>query len=308
MAPVPDRLVLLPPGCPRQDDPEIRKLLKLVASLSCSLWAALELHPEGLPACREYFAGDMTSEPVVTLDLSRPGVYRATLTIAPIDEVDAALRELAALALDRLLAVRKLREQTAILRGALDATASAILLFAASGEIVYANPPADELLSRQTATTLEVVKRDAASEPLITALCSLVDSVVSGDHDRSSWVGSLPLSDGTTLACEVIRVSVPDLDGRLGVLVQLTAAELVAARNLDLFALVHQLSRREEEVVAFLQRGLTTTDIAAELGISQHTVRDHVKHVYRKTGASTRAELLSMLNHAALATTLSPRT
>lgn len=55
------------------------------------------------------------------------------------------------------------------------------------------------------------------------------------------------------------------------------------------------LTAREWEVVELLQRGLATRDIAAQLGISQVTVRRHVSAVEQKVGVSTRAELLALL-------------
>jgi len=53
------------------------------------------------------------------------------------------------------------------------------------------------------------------------------------------------------------------------------------------------LSEREIEVVIHLARGLATKETAAELSISPHTVRDHVKAIFAKTGFSTRGELVA---------------
>ena len=36
-------------------------------------------------------------------------------------------------------------------------------------------------------------------------------------------------------------------------------------------------------------RGLTLKEIARALGLSVHTARHHLEHVYEKTGVSTRA-------------------
>ncbi|MDQ2892697.1 MAG: response regulator transcription factor [Pseudomonadota bacterium] len=51
------------------------------------------------------------------------------------------------------------------------------------------------------------------------------------------------------------------------------------------------LSAREREVLALVARGLRATEAAVTLGISAHTVRDHIKSIYRKLDVSSRAEV-----------------
>ena len=57
------------------------------------------------------------------------------------------------------------------------------------------------------------------------------------------------------------------------------------------------LTAREQEVLTELSAGRTSGEIATRLFISEHTVRDHVKAILTKTGASSRGELLSLLFH-----------
>jgi HD-GYP domain-containing protein (c-di-GMP phosphodiesterase class II) len=49
------------------------------------------------------------------------------------------------------------------------------------------------------------------------------------------------------------------------------------------------LTAREEEVLAFAAIGRTARQIAAALFISEKTVRNHLEHIYTKTGVSNRA-------------------
>jgi DNA-binding CsgD family transcriptional regulator len=55
------------------------------------------------------------------------------------------------------------------------------------------------------------------------------------------------------------------------------------------------LTGRETEVVMYLSRGLSAKEIAEEMLISPHTVRDHIKSVYEKAEVSGRGELLARL-------------
>ena len=55
-------------------------------------------------------------------------------------------------------------------------------------------------------------------------------------------------------------------------------------------ALQGALTAREREVLQELSRGVTLATIAENLGISRHTVGDHVKNIYRKLNISSRAQ------------------
>ena len=67
---------------------------------------------------------------------------------------------------------------------------------------------------------------------------------------------------------------------------------------LEAFCARHRLSPREQEVIGLLLEGLGTAEMAERLSISEHTVRDHFKRLYRKTGTRSRNELLSVLSTA----------
>ena len=64
---------------------------------------------------------------------------------------------------------------------------------------------------------------------------------------------------------------------------------------LPLLVAAHELSPREEAVLAELATGASTAEAARALGISPHTVRDHVKSLHEKVGVRSRTELVSRL-------------
>jgi HD-GYP domain-containing protein (c-di-GMP phosphodiesterase class II) len=65
------------------------------------------------------------------------------------------------------------------------------------------------------------------------------------------------------------------------------------------------LTAREVEVLRLLARGLSSKEIAAELVISPKTARNHIEHIYVKTGATSRVTAsLFAIQHGILEDTL----
>jgi DNA-binding NarL/FixJ family response regulator len=52
------------------------------------------------------------------------------------------------------------------------------------------------------------------------------------------------------------------------------------------------LSKREEQVCQFVAAGLSNREIARKLGLSEHTVKNHLFKIFDKLGISTRVELV----------------
>lgn len=70
-----------------------------------------------------------------------------------------------------------------------------------------------------------------------------------------------------------------------------TAQSLVPAAH---DTMIESLTTREREVLAMLADGLSNKEIAARLGISDHTVKFHVGSLLGKLGASTRTEAVTI--------------
>jgi DNA-binding CsgD family transcriptional regulator len=66
-----------------------------------------------------------------------------------------------------------------------------------------------------------------------------------------------------------------------------------AAERMALFARAHGLSAREAEVLDHLRTGADTRQLAEQMFVSRHTVQDHLKSIFAKTGTHNRRTLLA---------------
>lgn len=77
--------------------------------------------------------------------------------------------------------------------------------------------------------------------------------------------------------------------------VAVTIRPASAAEILDLRLLAFDLTARERQVVALILDGNDTRAVSERLFLSPHTVQDHLKSIFAKTGARTRKELVAAL-------------
>jgi len=105
---------------------------------------------------------------------------------------------------------------------------------------------------------------------------------------------SLHAADGGRVAVEISSIPIYRGDHVVGVFGQVS----------DLVEEPHphpslHLTPRQAEVLALLERGRTTKQIAAELHLSVETVRNHVRGILAAMGAHSRLEAVAIANNAA---------
>jgi DNA-binding NarL/FixJ family response regulator len=52
------------------------------------------------------------------------------------------------------------------------------------------------------------------------------------------------------------------------------------------------LTKREQEIVPLVAHGLTNRELSSKLGVSEHTIKNHLFRIYEKLGISSRVELI----------------
>jgi DNA-binding NarL/FixJ family response regulator len=72
-----------------------------------------------------------------------------------------------------------------------------------------------------------------------------------------------------------------------------TIEEASAVERLELFGRAFGLSAREQQLLGLLATGSDTRAMARQMSLSEHTVQDHFKSIFAKTGAHDRVAVLS---------------
>jgi DNA-binding NarL/FixJ family response regulator len=153
-------------------------------------------------------------------------------------------------------------------------------------------------LNERPASGFEVLRELHASHPLIRAVMLLNSSQPEHilEAFRCGARGVLSRQDSIeTLSKCVQRVHQGQIwanSQQMGLVVDALAsahnASAITAQSVDL------LSRREMEVVTSVAQGLSNREIAKQLGLSEHTVKNYLFRIYEKLGVSSRTELLFM--------------
>ncbi|MFZ5889553.1 MAG: response regulator [Myxococcota bacterium] len=119
-----------------------------------------------------------------------------------------------------------------------------------------------------------ILTKPCRREDLLAAVNAALQRVESSSISRGAGSGAVPTNASFTSRKASSRPSMP------------AAARLPSA--------FHHLSSRELEVLALLARGDRVEQIAAAMFLSRHTVRNHLKAIFRKVGVHSQAELVGL--------------
>jgi DNA-binding CsgD family transcriptional regulator len=158
-----------------------------------------------------------------------------------------------------------------------------------SGELMRASSSAEPLLAELSGTTVEAGVRSPAVHTIVSTTRTAIAAPADGDTPMLPRA-TVKTPAGTWL---VLHGGLVDdtRSGNITVFIQRAYPTLVAPLLLKAYG----LTPREQEVTQLMLKGATTIQAAQQLEISPHTVTDHVKSIYDKTGARTRGELSAAL-------------
>ncbi|KDN17097.1 helix-turn-helix transcriptional regulator [Amycolatopsis rifamycinica] len=146
---------------------------------------------------------------------------------------------------------------------------------------------------QRTATAAAAAWRAELDEIAPGRFAVLLRAVVTGARAAATGAFRARVRDarGGWIVLHAARLVAGEDDGETVV----TVDRASGAELLGVLLAAYGLTARERDVCREVLAGLSTTDIAARLAISAHTVQDHLKSVFGKVGVRSRGELTAKL-------------
>lgn len=110
--------------------------------------------------------------------------------------------------------------------------------------------------------------------------------------DQASEAGDVAIARVMTRSGEWLVLHGMNLVSTQGRRVAVIAERATGARITPLLMSAYGLTDREQDVTRLVLKGSSTTEIAAQLFVSPHTVQEHLKSVFEKTGVRSRRDLI----------------
>lgn len=171
-----------------------------------------------------------------------------------------------------------------------------LLIFSASGRCMFRNQQAKHLIRELHGSRTQ--GRAAISLP--TALTGCVQDVIDllqRHPNRGSWeqveLTRVLRAEQRLVLARFYAVPSADTGAQLEWVIGLLEPLPITAQPTDMLRTQFRLSERERSCVTHLVQGMTDKEIANQLGISEYTVKAHLKQVRKKTGASNRTGIIA---------------
>lgn len=111
--------------------------------------------------------------------------------------------------------------------------------------------------------------------------------------DDGPAVARMRGASGRWLVAHGARLAGPQAAWRVSVIIEAAESAYLA----PLLMRAHGLTSREQDVTRVMLRGASTTAAAKDLAISEGTIQQHLKSIFKKTGVRSRGELVSTIFH-----------
>jgi DNA-binding CsgD family transcriptional regulator len=164
-----------------------------------------------------------------------------------------------------------------------------MLVFDEAGELVSANDQAWAWLA-EVPPDWTLPSTLGVGVPLWLKI-TVFRAAAGGRSAGGAWT-RLRTRDGGWLVCHATSMrSAHGGSGEVAVVIEPARPAEIAPIVID----AYDLTDREQEIIRLIARGAGTAEIANDLYLSPHTVRDYVKAIFAKLGVTSRGELVAKL-------------
>jgi DNA-binding CsgD family transcriptional regulator len=292
---LPDRFPVLANNEYQVDD--VNKFARLARAQrkTATLTQATDGQPERSPRFRELLAPAGLGAELRSAFVVDRSTWGALILVrragqSDFEDQEAALVEAASALFAR--AVRRGLVVEASLAEATAADAPGVLELDAEGRLVRASSSAEPLLAELSGGAPGAGVQAPAIHAVAEATRHAIAVAGAGGGHSAPALPSVPVKTpaGTWLVLHGALLGEARAN-QIAVFIQRAHPTLVAPLLLQAYG----LTAREQEVAQLVLRGATTVQAAQRLGISPHTLTDHMKSIFEKTGARTRGELSATL-------------
>lgn len=136
---------------------------------------------------------------------------------------------------------------------------------------------------------------DTDRQPIPAGAYNVAAALIGAEVDSFDHppVARVQPATGTWLTFRAARIDADQPINERDIAVTIAASSPAERRSL--YVRAHGLTPRETAIVDLLAAGADTRGIAASLYLSEHTVQDHLKSIFHKTGTRNRRTLLARL-------------
>ena len=288
---IPDRFPILANNEYAVDDVNKFADLAHAARKAATLHDATAGHPERSPRFRDLLTPAGLGSELRSAFVADGATWGALILVRRAGQPEFDNREVDLLASASALFARAVRRGLISETGTSAASPDApgVIELDAFGDSIRMSSTAEPLLAELSGSTMEAGVRSASIQTVASATrAATAHGRAAGGPALPSLVAKTPA--GTWLVLHGAQIGTPR-SREVAVFIQRAHPTLVAPLLLKAYG----LTPREQEVTQLVLRGATAVQSAQRLAISPHTVNDHLKAVFEKTGTRTRGELAATL-------------
>jgi len=173
-----------------------------------------------------------------------------------------------------------------------------LLILSTDNRLLHMNRRGWELIRQinDCQTVTETVKAGGMLPTAVTEICAEIQTLLKAQLGSKDWEQlEVRRLVGDPARPILLRgFGLPGSDSRVLIVMEMMGRrERVAQQIQERF----QLTNREQTVVQNLAKGWTNKEIASALGITEPTVKAHIKHIMEKTKCTTRTAIVAQVLH-----------